>query len=126
MIPAHLDCPVCPRCRAPVLIPAHPETGDPLPAGQLWCPACGEYRPCSPEERAQADRAEAAWEQRLQREEAERDRKRAVEAQRRALSEALGREVPLPPEQPERPAAPVDDDRTGWLPGCEPAAGGSR
>lgn len=37
----------------------------PLPAPQLWCPACGKTHDATPEARAQAERADAAYAEHL-------------------------------------------------------------
>lgn len=61
MKPWH-DCPACPACKARVAITEVPSTGEPLPPPQLACPACGHEWTATPEERAQAEAADAAWE----------------------------------------------------------------
>jgi len=54
------DCPPCASCGTEVGIPTTSD-GSPLPPPWLWCPACGHRWEASAEDRARADRAQAAW-----------------------------------------------------------------
>jgi len=54
------DCPPCVKCGTEVGIPTDRDE-NPLPPPWLWCPACGHRWEASDKDRAQADRAQAAW-----------------------------------------------------------------
>ena len=54
------DCPACPHCGDRVCV-TYDRDFRPLPAPQLWCPACGKTHDATPEARAQAERADAAY-----------------------------------------------------------------
>ena len=66
--PAHLDCPYCPSCARPCGSTEHAYGNN---TGALTCGACGEQWECTRAERAQAVRADRAYEVHL---EAERQR----------------------------------------------------
>ena len=60
-IKAYLDCPTCPLCASRTGIPGRLyDLGD----KQLVCAACGQSWDGTPEQVAQAERAQAAWERR--------------------------------------------------------------
>lgn len=61
----HHDCPQCPHCGLGCM--AYDRDYRPLPAPRLWCPACGRQHDATPEARAQAERADAAWEREVSR-----------------------------------------------------------
>ena len=54
------DCPPCASCGATAGITVD-RNDRPLPPPWLWCPACGHRWEASAEDRAQAERAQAAW-----------------------------------------------------------------
>lgn len=56
----HHDCPSCPECALAVGV-GYDRDDVPLPPPGLWCPACGCLWQGTAEDRAQADRADAAW-----------------------------------------------------------------
>jgi hypothetical protein len=68
ILPAHLDCPVCPHCSAPC------GCSDEVPAGRLRCGACGDTWLATAAELAQSRRADTAYvRHRSAEEEAERE-----------------------------------------------------
>ena len=52
---AHHDCPACPKCGLTVVVTTSV-------VGRLYCPACGHRFQGTPEQVAQAENADAAWE----------------------------------------------------------------
>lgn len=71
MIPADVDCPPCAACQLPCGV-TYDRDERPLPAPRLWCPACGHQWDARAEDRARAERADAAYAAKLDREEAQR------------------------------------------------------
>ena len=97
------DCPACPKCRATAGSSEDSETGRALRGTVLQCKACGFAWTGTRSERAQAERADAAWEAECQREErAEHERRtRAQEADWLSRAGSAARLAPEP-----RPADP--------------------
>lgn len=71
------DYPVCPTCKTKTGVP---EDYNP---DELFCPACGHSWAGNPEDIAQAKRAEAAYERRVEREEREAEKQRKADELRR-------------------------------------------
>ena len=61
MTAAHHDCPACPACALRVGVALGRDATTVLPSPWLYCPACGHRWRASAEDRAQAERADAAW-----------------------------------------------------------------
>lgn len=55
------DCPTCPRCGSSTGLSVDHNDNE-LPPPRLQCAACGHQWTGTLDERAQADRAQAAWE----------------------------------------------------------------
>lgn len=58
---AYHDCPACPKCKGPVVLPANHPNGYRC-TERLMCAACGFDFPGSEAEYHQARRADEAWE----------------------------------------------------------------
>lgn len=70
------NSPTCPRdrCGGP-LVTYEAEQESPVPAGLLRCAGCGRYSEVTPEQRAQAEAADAAYEADAAEREVERRRR---------------------------------------------------